>query len=470
MGAANLIRLLHQKQNTLGVLNIIAELGLEQAKKLPDICILMSAESAFRVGHFDLSDHLYHTLHKKHPSEKMVVLGWSQLKLNTGQLKEGRNILLDYVKSQGVEAEIATNLAGIALEQAELGEAETYYRQAKELAPNQFITHYNLAKFLQCHGSLGEAMAEFSACLTLVPQAVEALLGKAEILEQLGDREASLKLYLQALEKGSTNKEMLIAITIPLLAEALERKDLGACRHYLEKLSPETWGDYRLRCIIHDLPVDLQVAYGNGSDLYRAADLISCSKLINDREALARIAEYILSQDSLITDRPGKPTRGGKQTHEIMQSKNRDMEQLRQLVQAELEAYAYSLPKAIQPLPNASFRISGWAVCLETNGYQLRHTHPEARVSGVFYVSIPTDMHLDDSKQGALWFSNGQGVSTATSHYVAPQEGLLVMFPSYIPHETVPFTSEEARICIAFNLIELDQAVNAIGRNGKLAP
>lgn len=462
MGAANLIRLLHQKQDSHGVLNVIEELGHEQTKKLPHICILMSAESAFKTGHLEFSDQLYRSLYEQHPSEKGVVLGWTQLKLKMGQLEESRKILVDYIKMQGLDAEILTNLAGIAIEQAKLSEAESHYRQAKDLAPNQFITHYNLARFLQSHGDLSEALDEINICLKLVPQAVQAVLAKAEILKQLGENKASKKLYLEALEKGSTNKEIVIANTIPLLADALQENDFAACKNYLEKLSPEVRNDYRLKSIIYDLPLDLQDAYGNGSNLYRSAELISTCKPINDAETLHRITEYVLTQDTLITDRPGKPTRGGKQSHEIMQSESREIDTLSHIVQEKLEAYAYSLPNAIQPLPRTSFRISGWAVCLESNGYQLRHTHPEARVSGVLYISLPTDMNLNDAKQGALYFSDRPGMSNQKCHYVTPQEGLLVMFPSYIPHETVPFTSEQKRICIAFNLIELAPVRSAL--------
>jgi hypothetical protein len=34
-----------------------------------------------------------------------------------------------------------------------------------------------------------------------------------------------------------------------------------------------------------------------------------------------------------------------------------------------------------------------------------------------------------------------------------PEEGLMLLFPSYLYHRTIPFDAEEARICIAFDVV-----------------
>ena len=38
-------------------------------------------------------------------------------------------------------------------------------------------------------------------------------------------------------------------------------------------------------------------------------------------------------------------------------------------------------------------------------------------------------------------------------HLVAPEPGLLVLFPSYMWHGTVPFTSQETRLTCAFDIV-----------------
>ena len=36
---------------------------------------------------------------------------------------------------------------------------------------------------------------------------------------------------------------------------------------------------------------------------------------------------------------------------------------------------------------------------------------------------------------------------------IRPEEGMLVLFPSYFYHRTIPFESAQQRICIAFDAI-----------------
>jgi hypothetical protein len=92
-------------------------------------------------------------------------------------------------------------------------------------------------------------------------------------------------------------------------------------------------------------------------------------------------------------------------------------------------------------------QLSGWAVILKTGGFQKRHIHPEAKVSGVLYLSVPKETSSQDTDEGNLLFSTKQPLA------VSPIAGQVVIFPSYMPHETIPQKSGDDRICIAFNAI-----------------
>ena len=95
-----------------------------------------------------------------------------------------------------------------------------------------------------------------------------------------------------------------------------------------------------------------------------------------------------------------------------------------------------------------NFKISGWSVILLSGGKQLRHIHPDSLVSGVLYLKVPksvSDSSLDD---GNLIFPSFNQLS------VVPSVGKVILFPSYLPHETIEFSSNEERICIAFNLMD----------------
>jgi uncharacterized protein (TIGR02466 family) len=97
---------------------------------------------------------------------------------------------------------------------------------------------------------------------------------------------------------------------------------------------------------------------------------------------------------------------------------------------------------------NIQYELSGWAVSLANGGYQKRHVHPEAIVSGVFYIKLSDESRSDNHIQGNLSFP-----SSHCSRMITPKEGMVVLFPSYLPHETIPLIKDHERICIAFNLV-----------------
>lgn len=458
IGAANLIRLLHQQHKNQGIAAIIEELGFDQILRMPQICILMAAESMLKTGRNRLSADLYNALYSQYPQEKAVVLGFSQALLLLGQLDEANQILKDYITKSGIDAEVVSNLAVIALEKGNLLSAEAHYRQASSLAPNKFVTHYNLGKYLQMHGDLNEALSEFNQCLGIAPSAIEAIIAKAETLKSKGQDKESQELYTKALQINTLNNEQLIAIIKPMLAEAIETADIDTCKYYLSKISRAACSDFRLKTIIYDLPEDLQNEFGDGASLYDPRKLVVSKSFIDDFDYLEKIKEQVLSQKSLIKDRPGKPTRGGRQTHEILETSCNELNILKKDLEAELINYANEFPESIKPPAASKFRISGWGVSLESGGHQLRHSHPEAIASGVLYLSVPTDMNLnDEDKQGSLYFSSGQGKPIEQSMHIQAIKGNLVMFPAYMPHETIPFVSTQERLCLAVNLIQVKE-------------
>ena len=81
---------------------------------------------------------------------------------------------------------------------------------------------------------------------------------------------------------------------------------------------------------------------------------------------------------------------------------------------------------------------------MQRGGYQKKHTHTDAEVSGVVYLKVPKEEE-NRAENGCLMFSGYQ------KKIVKPKPGMIVIFPSYLPHETIPYDQDSERICIAFN-------------------
>ncbi len=94
-----------------------------------------------------------------------------------------------------------------------------------------------------------------------------------------------------------------------------------------------------------------------------------------------------------------------------------------------------------------------WSVRLNSSGFHINHVHPEGWLSSAFYVRLPAGLQGQEG-----WLKFGEpGPPTApplpAEHLVQPQPGLLVLFPSYMWHGTVPFSSAGQRLTCAFDIV-----------------
>jgi tetratricopeptide (TPR) repeat protein len=104
-----------------------------------------------------------------------------------------------------------------------------------------------------------------------------------------------------------------------------------------------------------------------------------------------------------------------------------------------------------------AYRIeSSWSVLLKPNGFHVNHYHPMGWLSSAFYVRLPTEALDSDAREGWIKFGEPPFKTVPAqppAHFVRPEPGLLVLFPSYMWHGTVPFTTAEDRLTIAFDVI-----------------
>jgi tetratricopeptide (TPR) repeat protein len=96
----------------------------------------------------------------------------------------------------------------------------------------------------------------------------------------------------------------------------------------------------------------------------------------------------------------------------------------------------------------------GWSVRLRSAGFHNSHVHPRGWISSACYIDLP---EMDDDKaDGCLTFgvpSMHSRPALDIERTVRPQAGMLVLFPSYFWHGTVPFISDRTRLTVAFDVV-----------------
>jgi uncharacterized protein (TIGR02466 family) len=111
-----------------------------------------------------------------------------------------------------------------------------------------------------------------------------------------------------------------------------------------------------------------------------------------------------------------------------------------------------------RPPERQSWILSAWANVNHRGDSNNLHTHPGATWSGVYYVdhgeSSPdaagTALHLFDPNpaRANIFFPE----LSNTDVLFKPEPGLMILFPSYIPHAVPPHRGDRPRISVAFNV------------------
>ncbi len=161
---------------------------------------------------------------------------------------------------------------------------------------------------------------------------------------------------------------------------------------------------------------------------------------------------------------PGSSTRGGYQTDtNFLYRNDPSVTSLQQIVHQGVQAY---LPRFFQDVlvkrpKSVDARLWGWAVIMRSGDYNTPHVHPDAHVSGVYYVEVP-DLSAADPDEaepgGSLVFLDPRSVASMYhikdrrhTESLVPAAGSLVIFPSYHAHAVFPYRGAGERISVAFN-------------------
>jgi hypothetical protein len=94
------------------------------------------------------------------------------------------------------------------------------------------------------------------------------------------------------------------------------------------------------------------------------------------------------------------------------------------------------------------YTATGWAMVNRVGDRHVAHRHDGWTISGTLYLAVPADM-----TGGQLVFEPPPGALAAET-VVAPEVGLLVLFPAWATHRVAPFTSavDGRRVALAFNI------------------
>ncbi len=348
------------------------------------------------------------------------------------------------------------NLGILMLRAYRVEDAGNCFENALAANPNLVDAHAGLGVVRQRQNRLAEAADAFEKAASLAPQDPEICSNLGGVLHEMGETEKAIACFQKAIklapEQASLHRHLGVLLHEVNGAQA-------GLPHYDEAL--------RL------LPGDARTLAAKGSALIaldrreEAARIFDHDALIATRQFTAApgysdmsafndaLADHAIRHPTLVADPLGRTTRGGGQTGQLIGSSSGPIAVLEDLIQSAIDDYFADRTRAKHPYcPRRSVpgRLDAWATVLDSGGYQDSHNHPSGVLSGVYYVQLP-----DSGEGGAIEFGRPAPPFTSPSEpevmVIRPQTGLLVLFPSFFWHRTIPFQGDGKRISIAFDLI-----------------
>jgi uncharacterized protein (TIGR02466 family) len=107
---------------------------------------------------------------------------------------------------------------------------------------------------------------------------------------------------------------------------------------------------------------------------------------------------------------------------------------------------------------DVAFHLQSWINIHDRGGFNFLHVHEGSLLSGSFYLKVPPGSGkfvFRDPRPGVVHgYVKGAVANGYSDIHLAPDAGLLALFPCWMEHYVEPHNSDEPRICIAFNALE----------------
>lgn len=473
----------------------VIEECIDSAKATPEL-LLLRAQALLAASKFSEAVPAYQQAIDAAPGNASAEIGLAVALGDSGQYPASEAAVRKAIAKGMDTAESHFVLARSLLGMDRFDEAEVEFRRALHLRPDYFAAHTNLAELIWMRtGNAEAASLDLDAALRANPDSTVLRTLKAKLLEAAGDpRGALAELDAGLAHSGDSTELHIAAAQTALKCDASQA--LAHAEHAL-KLLPETpltlitYGNallaaghaeraealaVKLLAINPDdgLAIALQATAWRmlGDPRYRR--LYDYQSLVrpgaidtpggwpNLQGYLDDLARELLQRHSLHTHPIAQSLRNGTQVDLALEhSSGPAIRAFAQAIDGPIRRYMDAIGNGSDVLRRRNtgrYTLQGiWSVRLRSSGYHFNHFHPEGWLSSACYIQLPPAVGAKE-KEGWLQFGE-PGFPTRPSlppeHFVQPEPGLLVLFPSWMWHGTVPFSGspQDTRLTIAFDVV-----------------
>jgi uncharacterized protein (TIGR02466 family) len=377
------------------------------------------------------------------------------------------------------------NLGVVLQKQGKLEDAIANYRKALAINPDA-LGHFNLGTALRDEGKHEEAGQCYLKALELNPNYADAHNNLGEIFRDQGNMDAAIKSYQTALaiipDHPGANYNMGEFL---YLAKKYEE-----ARPYFERSKFLDFEERALDCLYRTeqydafkAKLDVLVKSGKKSTLLsmlsnhyssnfavpdeynfctdpmKFAWHTNIPELAEPGSPLLNDLLEDITHTALAERKQGRLYYGMQSAGNLLKRPEPSFQKLATLVKSKIleykARYADSDCELIKSFPKEIEFSSSWYLRMTQGGHLTSHIHEEGWISGCVYLKLPT-VRKDPTEAAFEYGTDGDDYprkhDNFPSQIVVQKVGDIVLFPSSLFHRTIPFKSDEDRVCVAFDL------------------
>ncbi|MSQ70839.1 MAG: tetratricopeptide repeat protein [Betaproteobacteria bacterium] len=409
---------------------------------------------------------LYQQLLNQHPDNAAALCNLGLIRQQDKQYEEAEKLLRRAIAADARFTDAYVNLTNVLHEQRRYDEAIGLCEAALKFASgNQYLLN-NLATNLHGAGEHAKAIAVLERVIAAHPGYSQGSYNIAKMYEAMGNTDQAVRYYLQAARLKPRDATSLVAAGECLLKAGkagdalaifdkvlvLDAYDVRALA--LKSLALAELGQEDQERLLSDP--------GRLVRLHRLEELgLSPPEIAEFNRALS---EFASNHPTMREDPPDNATYNGWHSKNLAYDSHPAVEKLKKFIAYALDQRRRGLVDESRDHPFArslprNFGLNLWAVRMVAGGKMIPHIHTDGWLSGVYYVDVPGVVY-DPEAGEAGWIKFGSPrndihlTKQTMTRTVRPEPGLLVTFPSYFWHDTIPLPeyNTEQRLSMAFDL------------------
>jgi len=431
----------------------IFKLGLE--KNINAVGLMNNLAIAYKnIGKYKKSERIFVQLLNITSIDSSILENYGNVLRILHKYHKAEEILIKAIKINQNNPTIYNNLGLVYSDSGNHDKAITNFKKSIELNENFFHSYYNIASSYYAIGDYKLSIEFNQKTLDLNPNFTDANYNLGLTYKKIRNFEAALICFEKVLHENKNN--FITALILETLYEIEDKKKFIELASKIDKseifnfraLSASHFASYQWD-IINPYPFCTDPL-----KMIEEKQLLTENKI--SRHEIDNINSIISEQSYSESFEPGHIKNGYKTNLNIFDINDIYIKKLKKIILNEVDKYFKKYEdlddKIISKKPD-NFDIDGWYVRLKKEGQVEEHIH-QAWLSGVFYLKT-VDNNTDEGSLSFTYRSYDMTESKKKSPVknVRTSDGLLVIFPSSLPHKVLSFNSNFDRVCIAFDII-----------------